>query len=290
MTRLTAAIACGPPPPLARECTLRTTLIKLSPVSQDSRYRISLLLFHRFSKFASFPAPSATFLTCPQSSSVLPSPVPLTSFNPLPCRAVIRSKGFVWVANQHRSVQFWSHAGHFFEFRPIGLWSGQHRPETSVRFIVHQSSMRIASVTTLPAQSTRVLTRLVRVTMLALVQFQVAKTGGQAAFLCSGGLPRRSELGGHCRWAATALSMWPDAGDYTSKEVVPLYSFPVQLYIFYFPPILLVLLPSSLLHFKYTKLQFDAREPWRLQAFIGLYLPLARYVALAVGRLEVSAA
>ena len=37
-------------------------------------------------------------------------------------RAVIRSKGFVWVANQHRSAQYWSHAGHYFELRALGLW------------------------------------------------------------------------------------------------------------------------------------------------------------------------
>ena len=37
-------------------------------------------------------------------------------------RAIIRSKGFVWVANQHRSAQYWSHAGHYFELRALGLW------------------------------------------------------------------------------------------------------------------------------------------------------------------------
>jgi G3E family GTPase len=36
-------------------------------------------------------------------------------------RAVIRSKGFVWVANQHSAAQYWSHAGHFFELRALGL-------------------------------------------------------------------------------------------------------------------------------------------------------------------------
>eukprot|EP00802_Teleaulax_amphioxeia_P028222 Tamp_29831.p1 GENE.Tamp_29831~~Tamp_29831.p1 ORF type:complete len:144 (+),score=30.35 Tamp_29831:3-434(+) len=37
-------------------------------------------------------------------------------------RAIIRSKGFVWVANQHLSAQYWSHAGHHFELNPLGLW------------------------------------------------------------------------------------------------------------------------------------------------------------------------
>ena len=39
-----------------------------------------------------------------------------------PWAAIIRSKGFVWVANQHRSAQYWSHAGHYFELRALGLW------------------------------------------------------------------------------------------------------------------------------------------------------------------------
>jgi len=39
-----------------------------------------------------------------------------------PMKAIIRSKGFVWVANQHRSAQYWSHAGHYFELRALGLW------------------------------------------------------------------------------------------------------------------------------------------------------------------------
>ncbi|EKX46337.1 hypothetical protein GUITHDRAFT_70755, partial [Guillardia theta CCMP2712] len=38
------------------------------------------------------------------------------------CDKIIRSKGFVWVANQHRSAQYWSHAGHYFELRALGLW------------------------------------------------------------------------------------------------------------------------------------------------------------------------
>lgn len=37
-------------------------------------------------------------------------------------KAIIRSKGFVWIANQHRSAQYWSHAGHYFELRALGLW------------------------------------------------------------------------------------------------------------------------------------------------------------------------
>jgi len=37
-------------------------------------------------------------------------------------RSIIRSKGFVWVANQHLSAQYWSHAGHHFELLPLGLW------------------------------------------------------------------------------------------------------------------------------------------------------------------------
>ena len=39
--------------------------------------------------------------------------------------AVIRSKGFVWLANLPKTMHYWSHAGHFFSLEPLHEWSVQ---------------------------------------------------------------------------------------------------------------------------------------------------------------------
>eukprot|EP00290_Baffinella_frigidus_P034367 CAMPEP_0180332516 /NCGR_PEP_ID=MMETSP0988-20121125/42577_1 /TAXON_ID=697907 /ORGANISM="non described non described, Strain CCMP2293" /LENGTH=577 /DNA_ID=CAMNT_0022320173 /DNA_START=26 /DNA_END=1760 /DNA_ORIENTATION=+ len=36
--------------------------------------------------------------------------------------SVLRSKGFVWLANQADNMHYWSHAGHFFALEPLGPW------------------------------------------------------------------------------------------------------------------------------------------------------------------------
>jgi len=39
-----------------------------------------------------------------------------------PIKAVLRSKGFVWLSNSHSTAYYWSHAGQHFEFRDEGDW------------------------------------------------------------------------------------------------------------------------------------------------------------------------
>ena len=39
-----------------------------------------------------------------------------------PMKAVIRSKGFVWLSTSHVTAHYWSHAGNFFEIRDEGDW------------------------------------------------------------------------------------------------------------------------------------------------------------------------
>lgn len=39
-----------------------------------------------------------------------------------PIKAVLRSKGFMWVANSHTTAFYWSHAGQYFEIRDEGEW------------------------------------------------------------------------------------------------------------------------------------------------------------------------
>jgi hypothetical protein len=36
--------------------------------------------------------------------------------------AVIRSKGFVWLANAPKDINYWSHAGHFFSLEALHEW------------------------------------------------------------------------------------------------------------------------------------------------------------------------
>eukprot|EP00287_Rhodomonas_sp_CCMP768_P004843 CAMPEP_0196730896 /NCGR_PEP_ID=MMETSP1091-20130531/10821_1 /TAXON_ID=302021 /ORGANISM="Rhodomonas sp., Strain CCMP768" /LENGTH=164 /DNA_ID=CAMNT_0042073981 /DNA_START=1 /DNA_END=495 /DNA_ORIENTATION=- len=36
--------------------------------------------------------------------------------------SVIRSKGFVWLANYPQSAHYWSHAGHYFSLESLGIW------------------------------------------------------------------------------------------------------------------------------------------------------------------------
>lgn len=37
-------------------------------------------------------------------------------------RAVLRSKGFVWMSSSHTTAYYWSHAGSHFELRDEGEW------------------------------------------------------------------------------------------------------------------------------------------------------------------------
>ena len=39
-----------------------------------------------------------------------------------PIRTVLRSKGFMWIANGHATAFFWSHAGQHFEIKDEGEW------------------------------------------------------------------------------------------------------------------------------------------------------------------------
>lgn len=39
-----------------------------------------------------------------------------------PIKTVLRSKGFMWVANSHTTAFYWSHAGQYFEIRDEGEW------------------------------------------------------------------------------------------------------------------------------------------------------------------------
>ena len=60
-----------------------------------------------------------------------------------PFRAVIRSKGYCWLANSHNMARYWSHAGTHFEVRDEGAWWAalpkEEWPEgqTQVDFIMH---------------------------------------------------------------------------------------------------------------------------------------------------------
>lgn len=39
-----------------------------------------------------------------------------------PIKAVLRSKGFMWMSYSHTSAFYWSHAGQHFEIRDEGDW------------------------------------------------------------------------------------------------------------------------------------------------------------------------
>ncbi|EFN50788.1 hypothetical protein CHLNCDRAFT_33359 [Chlorella variabilis] len=41
-----------------------------------------------------------------------------------PIKTVLRSKGFMWIANSHTTAFYWSHAGQHFEIRDEGEWWG----------------------------------------------------------------------------------------------------------------------------------------------------------------------
>lgn len=41
---------------------------------------------------------------------------------PSPIQAVLRSKGYMWIANGHNTAFYWSHAGQHFEIRDEGEW------------------------------------------------------------------------------------------------------------------------------------------------------------------------
>ena len=39
-----------------------------------------------------------------------------------PIKAVLRSKGFMWMSHNHPTAYYWSHAGQHFEIRDEGDW------------------------------------------------------------------------------------------------------------------------------------------------------------------------
>ncbi len=39
-----------------------------------------------------------------------------------PIKAVLRSKGFLWMSHSHATAFYWSHAGQHFEIRDEGDW------------------------------------------------------------------------------------------------------------------------------------------------------------------------
>ena len=39
-----------------------------------------------------------------------------------PIKAVLRSKGFMWMSHNHMTAYYWSHAGQHFEIRDEGDW------------------------------------------------------------------------------------------------------------------------------------------------------------------------
>jgi G3E family GTPase len=39
-----------------------------------------------------------------------------------PIKAVLRSKGFMWMSHNHMTAFYWSHAGQHFEIRDEGDW------------------------------------------------------------------------------------------------------------------------------------------------------------------------
>jgi G3E family GTPase len=39
-----------------------------------------------------------------------------------PIKAVLRSKGMIWMSNSHATAFYWSHAGMHFEIRDEGDW------------------------------------------------------------------------------------------------------------------------------------------------------------------------
>ena len=44
-----------------------------------------------------------------------------------PIKAVLRSKGFMWMSHSHTTAFYWSHAGQHFEIRDEGEWCGAVR-------------------------------------------------------------------------------------------------------------------------------------------------------------------
>ena len=60
-----------------------------------------------------------------------PSKRPLTgAAKASPIRAVLRSKGFMWMDSQHDQAFYWSHAGQHFEIRDEGDWYGHGSPSS----------------------------------------------------------------------------------------------------------------------------------------------------------------
>ena len=44
-----------------------------------------------------------------------------------PIKAVLRSKGFMWMSHSHTTAFYWSHAGQHFEIRDEGEWCAAAR-------------------------------------------------------------------------------------------------------------------------------------------------------------------
>ena len=69
-------------------------------------------------------------LARPHSRTLAPDPRPRTHRCPWPpaaagtspIKTVLRSKGFMWIANSHTTAFYWSHAGQHFEIRDEGEW------------------------------------------------------------------------------------------------------------------------------------------------------------------------
>ncbi len=55
-----------------------------------------------------------------------------------PIKAVLRSKGFMWMSNSHGTAYFWSHAGMHFEIRDEGDWCHPKLPCPTVFVCCHQ--------------------------------------------------------------------------------------------------------------------------------------------------------
>lgn len=45
-----------------------------------------------------------------------------------PIKAVLRSKGFMWMSHSHTTAFYWSHAGQHFEIRDEGEWCARPPP------------------------------------------------------------------------------------------------------------------------------------------------------------------
>ena len=70
---------------------------------------------HNHNRTPSAPAPRA-----PRHTLSTPHLPPRAGASPI--KTVLRSKGFMWIANSHTTAFYWSHAGQHFEIRDEGEW------------------------------------------------------------------------------------------------------------------------------------------------------------------------